>query len=83
MKLILLRAARLKRNWTQERLARKSGVDQTTISRLETESHPNPTLLTRDRLAKALGIAPARLTFRAHQLSAREDSTVSSKETAA
>jgi transcriptional regulator with XRE-family HTH domain len=63
MKFILLRDARRKRNWTQEQLAAESGVDQTTISRLETDPDPNPTDITKERLAKALGIAPSRLRF--------------------
>lgn len=63
MKLTSLREARRKRGWTQDQLADASGVDQTTISRLETESNPNPTELTKERLANALGIAPPRLQF--------------------
>lgn len=58
-----LREARRSRGWTQEQLAAESGVDQTTISRLETTSNPNPTLETAERLATALGIAPSRLRF--------------------
>jgi len=50
---------------TQEQLAAESGVDQTTISSLETFRHTNPTIDTRDRLAKALGIAPSKLQFTA------------------
>lgn len=82
MKLILLRDARLKRGWTQERLARESGVHQATVSKLEAAAYPNPTLRTRDRLANALRVSPAALIFRAHQSSAVPDSTVSEKETA-
>lgn len=64
MKLILLRDARRGRKWTQERLAAESGIDQTTISRLEkAHSNPNPTEATKNALAKALGIAPSRLSF--------------------
>lgn len=63
MKFISLRDARGRKGWTQEELADASGVDQTTISRLETDERPNPTELTKQRLAKALGIAPSKLRF--------------------
>lgn len=63
MKAITLREARKQQGWTQERLADESGVDQTTISRLETDPKPNPTRETIERLAKALGIAPSKLRF--------------------
>lgn len=63
MKLITLRTARKRRGLTQEQLALKADVDQTTISSLETGRHTNPTRETIDRLAGALGIAPARLRF--------------------
>lgn len=62
---MLLREARKRRRLTQERLAELSGVDQTTISRLETEDEPNPTEHTKNALAKALGIAPSKLRFSA------------------
>jgi transcriptional regulator with XRE-family HTH domain len=48
---------------TQDDLAAQSGVDQTTISSLETYRHTNPTTETKERLAKALGIAPSSLRF--------------------
>jgi transcriptional regulator with XRE-family HTH domain len=63
MKAMSLREHRRGRKWTQERLAAESGVDQTTISRLETEPNPNPTETTKNALAKALGIAPSKLRF--------------------
>ena len=63
MKLLTLRDARDRAKLTQEELADRSGVDQTTISRLETSDDPNPTRRTVDRLAQALGIAPSRLRF--------------------
>lgn len=65
MKFILLRDARLQKGLTQEQLADSSGVDQTTISRLETDADPNPTERTKERLAKALGIRPVQLRFSA------------------
>lgn len=64
MKFTLLRDARRRKGWTQERLADESGVDQTTISRLETDKNPNPTETTKNALAEALGIAPSKLSFR-------------------
>jgi transcriptional regulator with XRE-family HTH domain len=63
MKPTTLREARRRAKLTQEQLAAKSSVDQTTISSLETGRHSNPTLDTVERLAKALGIAPSRLRF--------------------
>lgn len=63
MKLLTLRQAREKRKLTQDELAARSGIDQTTISSLETGRHSNPTFDTIQRLAAALSIAPARLTF--------------------
>lgn len=65
MKFTSLRDARRAKRWTQERLANESGIDQTTISRLETDPSPNPTETTKNALAKALGIAPSKLSFRA------------------
>jgi transcriptional regulator with XRE-family HTH domain len=47
---------------TQERLADKSGVDQTYISLIERLLR-NPSDDIKRRLAKALGIAPSRLRF--------------------
>lgn len=48
---------------TQEQLESKSGVDQTTISDIETGRTKHPDDETKERLAKALRIAPSRLTF--------------------
>ncbi len=59
---ILLRDARKQKKLTQERLAALSGVDQTTISRLEV-GDPNPTRSTVEKLARALNLAPSRLRF--------------------
>jgi len=60
-----LRKLRKSRGWTQDQLAALSGIDQTTISRLETDAEPNPTPETHEALAKALGIAPSNLQFTA------------------
>lgn len=63
MRTYSLREARRRAKLTQEQLADQSKVDQTTISRLETEADPNPTRRTIERLARALGIAPSKLRF--------------------
>lgn len=63
MRTYLLREARDRAKLTQEQLADLADVDQTTISRLETDSDPNPTTRTVERLAKALGIRPVQLRF--------------------
>lgn len=73
---VLLRTARKRAGLTQDQLAAKSGVDQTTISRLEIDPHPNPTLLTRDRLARALGIRPERLAFTGSQVASTDEQQV-------
>lgn len=68
-----LQMARKAAGFTQERLEELSGVDQTTISRLEREAAPNPTSDTVERLAKALGIAPSELRFSEPQPEATVD----------
>jgi transcriptional regulator with XRE-family HTH domain len=50
----LLRTWRQKRNLTQEQLEELSGVDQGTISGLESADRPNPTMRTASSLAAAL-----------------------------
>lgn len=57
--------ARIRRGLTQAQLAAQSGVNQTTISDIETGRHLNPRLNTITQLAKALEIAPSRLRFTA------------------
>jgi XRE family transcriptional regulator, regulator of sulfur utilization len=49
---------RKKRGLTQEALAAKSGVEQTTISRLERHPDSSPQWDTVKRLADALGVDP-------------------------
>ena len=59
-----LRAARDRRVWTQEDLARASGVPVVTISRIENDRHEGrPRQSTIRKLADALGIDPAWLVF--------------------
>lgn len=47
-------AARKKSGLTQRDLAKRSGIEQTNISRIEVGKHLNVTLGTLDRLAKAM-----------------------------
>lgn len=56
-----LREARRKAQLTQDQLAELSGVDQSTISDLETGRNTDPRLSTLTRLAEALGITPSDL----------------------
>ena len=58
-----LREARHNAQLTQDQLAHRSGVDQSTISDLETGRITDPRLSTLTRLAEALGIAPSDLRF--------------------
>jgi transcriptional regulator with XRE-family HTH domain len=51
-----LRAWRKKRGLTQEQLAEQSGIDQGTISALETAEDPNPTWKTLQRLSAVLRV---------------------------
>lgn len=67
MKLLTLREARERAGLTQDELAARAEMDQSTISRLETDPNPNPTSKTIQRLAAALGIAPSKLQFTAPQ----------------
>jgi len=53
-----LRPLRLERGWTQQELARRSGVDQPTISRIENGHTRGVGLGTIERLAYALGVSP-------------------------
>lgn len=57
-----LRTAREQRVWSQRQLAAESGVQKTTISRLEQGKHtPTPSTIT--KLAGALGVSPQWLRF--------------------
>lgn len=49
-----LAAARKDSGMTQQELAKRSGIEQTNISRIEVGKHLNVTLETLDRLAKAM-----------------------------
>lgn len=51
----MLRKARTRRKLTQAELARRAGIHQTTVARLETDAH-RPSMDTLQRLAKALKV---------------------------
>jgi ribosome-binding protein aMBF1 (putative translation factor) len=53
--LLSLVKARYKRGWSQAELARRAGIQQPAISRLE-RGHGNPNLVTLLKLAKALDV---------------------------
>lgn len=56
-----LRPVRLEKGWTQEELARRSGVDQSTISRIENGLTRGVGLGIVERLADALDLNPRAL----------------------
>jgi transcriptional regulator with XRE-family HTH domain len=56
-----LRPVRLEKGWTQEELARRSGVDKSTISRIENGLTRGVGLGIVERLADALGLNPQSL----------------------
>lgn len=58
-----LREARERRGWTQERLEAESGVDQTTISRIEAGVNTNPSNATVAKLELALRLKRGTLVF--------------------
>jgi transcriptional regulator with XRE-family HTH domain len=57
----MLRAIRNEQGLTQEQLSEKSGVEQTTISGLETGRIKRPAWEIVAKLANALGVAPEKL----------------------
>lgn len=63
MKSLTLREARKQKGWTQDVLAAKSGINQTTISCIETGGVTRPAFITVVKLAAALGIDPRVLRF--------------------
>ena len=58
-----LAEARRRAGFTQDELADKSGIDQTTISSLETGRKSSPKFDTVVRLCRVLGIEPGQLRF--------------------
>jgi transcriptional regulator with XRE-family HTH domain len=63
MQQIDLRSARKRRRMDQETLAERSGVDQSTVSRLERGGIKKPTPETVDALERALRLKPGTLVF--------------------
>jgi len=55
-----VRAERIKRFWTQERLAKESGISQKALSKIET-NEVEPRFSTILRIAEALSIDPSEL----------------------
>ena len=55
-----LRAARETREWTQEELGQRSGVQAGEISRIEAGKR-DPRVSTVEKLARAIGVPPGRL----------------------
>lgn len=55
-----IRQLRIEMGWSQDELARRSGLSLRVISRLETEPH-NMTIKTLDSIAKALEVTHSRL----------------------
>jgi putative transcriptional regulator len=58
-----LKVERVRRDWTQEELARKSGVGRVTISNIERKGIKNIAVYTLEKLAKALDIKVSELFF--------------------
>jgi transcriptional regulator with XRE-family HTH domain len=58
---IMLKKYRKQQKLTQEELARKSGVDQCTISRIESGQIKHPRWDIVSRLAKTLAVSPEKL----------------------
>lgn len=63
VKRMTLVQARQRARLTQDELAALAGVDQTTISSLETGRKTSPKFDTVMRLARALGVSPEQLRF--------------------
>lgn len=61
VKAITIREARRRKGWTQDQLAGEAGVDQTTISDIETGRSQRPTFDVVMRLARALRVKPEAL----------------------
>jgi transcriptional regulator with XRE-family HTH domain len=55
-----VRAERVKRFWTQERLAKESGISQKALSKIET-NEVEPRFSTILKIAEALGLDPSEL----------------------
>lgn len=51
-----LKQARLDRGLSLSQVAERSGIDRSRLSKLESDPHPNPTLATLTRIARAIGV---------------------------
>lgn len=58
-----LKIARVKKGWTQEELAKNSGVGRVTISNIERKGIKNIPVYTLEKLAKALDMKISELFF--------------------
>lgn len=63
VKRMTLAEARHRSGLTQDQLAERAGLDQTTISSLETGRKGSPRFDTVVKLARVLGVAPEQLRF--------------------
>lgn len=63
MKHLTLQTARHRKGWTQQALARRSGVQQSAISKLESGVVTDPQKSTVDALEAALGLQRGTLIF--------------------
>lgn len=61
--IIKLKVERVKKNWTQEELAKKSGVGRVTISNIERKGIKTIPVYTLEKLANALDITVSELFF--------------------
>ena len=61
--IIKLKVERVKKNWTQEELAKKSGVWRVTISNIERKGIKTIPVYTLEKLANALDITVSELFF--------------------
>ncbi len=52
-----LKKLRLKKGWSQEKLAREAGISYITLVKIERGNIQNPKLQTLMKLAKALGVS--------------------------
>lgn len=61
--IIKLKVERVKKGWTQEELAKNSGVGRVTVSNIERKGIKNIPVYTLEKLAKALDMTISELFF--------------------
>ena len=61
--IIKLKVERVKKGWTQEELAKNSGVGRVTVSNIERKGIKNIPVYTLEKLAKALNMKVSELFF--------------------